>query len=857
MQPLSQNILLGDSVTFAVTATGEPPLSYQWRRYGSPIPGATNAQLVLASVQQSDAGDYSALVSNSGGSTASSAATLTVRLPPILITRQPDSAILSAGLSWSLSVEAQSPLGIYPLRFEWLKDGVSIRPAQDWGSYLNLGSVAVSNSGTYTVRISNSQGTLTSRPAVLTVLPPDRLDQWQTRAGGNFNAIALGNGRLVAVGSAGLIADSSDGANWSYRNSGTGQDLRDVAFGAGQFVVVGTNGVVLTSPDAAQWTRRDSGVTNALMGLVFEQGLFVAVGSGGVVLTSPDGIAWTTRRANDGESYYDITFGNGQFLAVGSTTTPANLAPVIVTSPDGIAWTNQVLTVPALFTGVAFGNGLFAAVAPPSWYWQSYPPPYYPGTRVFTSTDGRAWEQRSTQDSYPSGRGLAYGGVHFFAGGSIIQTSDDGVAWRFRLASGGENGGVFFNNSFVTVGSGGIYQSEPLSDTAPSILRQPRNITVAEGDFAGLDAGVQGTSPLFYHWQKDGAALTNGTNAGYFIFPAVPGDAGSYTLTVSNAFGLVTSASASLVVTQRAPALALSWQQRLPDTPQIQNVVFGNGIFVGLGNGALFCSPDGIYWQATPTAVASNIYSTTLLFAEGQFVVLGQRWEPTLNYTVRVRLNSANGLDWTTEAGDQFVDASFFSIVQGGGVFAGFSSGYDSTNQTSWQALYSSPDGLAWTRRYFQYTTNSSFNELAFGNGRFVAMGSSYTPQTGSRVEVLTSPDGIAWTRSEPNWAPQNPGCCFGQTVFGNGVFVTMGAGFAASANGSDWEQRPFPGNGSVGVNLLRYSGGRFIAVGMDYSGPSPVPIALMSWDGLNWTMRESDFRETPWASPTGMACSF
>src|SRR6266581_1456098 len=56
MQPNSLTVTQGNNATFSVTATGDPPLTYQWR-FGVPgagggdIVGATNAALALNSVQ--------------------------------------------------------------------------------------------------------------------------------------------------------------------------------------------------------------------------------------------------------------------------------------------------------------------------------------------------------------------------------------------------------------------------------------------------------------------------------------------------------------------------------------------------------------------------------------------------------------------------------------------------------------------------------------------------------------------------------------------------------------------------------------------------------------------------------------
>jgi Ig-like domain-containing protein/PKD domain-containing protein len=80
--PESQTVDVGAEVTFHVRAEGTPPLAYQWLKNGNPIAGATAPDLTLHNVQVSDAGDYSARVSNNAGSVTSNPATLTVNPPP-------------------------------------------------------------------------------------------------------------------------------------------------------------------------------------------------------------------------------------------------------------------------------------------------------------------------------------------------------------------------------------------------------------------------------------------------------------------------------------------------------------------------------------------------------------------------------------------------------------------------------------------------------------------------------------------------------------------------------------------------------------------------------------------------------
>jgi hypothetical protein len=72
---------------FSVTATGTATLHYEWRKNGSPIPGAPDsANYTIASVVVADAGSYSVRVSNSCGEVISNAAVLSVNKASATVT---------------------------------------------------------------------------------------------------------------------------------------------------------------------------------------------------------------------------------------------------------------------------------------------------------------------------------------------------------------------------------------------------------------------------------------------------------------------------------------------------------------------------------------------------------------------------------------------------------------------------------------------------------------------------------------------------------------------------------------------------------------------------------------------------
>ena len=167
VQPQSQSVQAGGSANFSVTATGTAPLTYQWRKGGVDIAGATGASLSLGNVQNSDAASYSVVVSNSTGSVNSNAATLTVTAAGVAptIASQPESQTVGIGANVTFRVAAS---GSSPFSYQWRLNGAVISGATS--DTLILGVVAVTSAGSYTVVVTNSFGSVTSNPATLGVI---------------------------------------------------------------------------------------------------------------------------------------------------------------------------------------------------------------------------------------------------------------------------------------------------------------------------------------------------------------------------------------------------------------------------------------------------------------------------------------------------------------------------------------------------------------------------------------------------------------------------------------------------------------------------------------------------------------
>ncbi len=72
--PPDRHVRANSSVVFAVTAYGTPPLAYQWQLNGTNLLDKTNASLFLTSVQLTNSGTYSVIITNSFGAIATNAA---------------------------------------------------------------------------------------------------------------------------------------------------------------------------------------------------------------------------------------------------------------------------------------------------------------------------------------------------------------------------------------------------------------------------------------------------------------------------------------------------------------------------------------------------------------------------------------------------------------------------------------------------------------------------------------------------------------------------------------------------------------------------------------------------------------
>ncbi|MGB9624723.1 MAG: immunoglobulin domain-containing protein [Phycisphaerae bacterium] len=173
--PADQGVCPGATATFAVSATGDGTLAYQWQKSGSNLAngghysGVTTPVLTVSDCDGSVVADYRCVVTGGCGSATSNAAALTLRAVTV-ITQQPVSQHVCAPATATFTV---ATVGDGALQYRWQKDGANL---SDSGHYsgtatatLTISNVDRSCAASYTCVVTGGCQSAVSAPASLSV----------------------------------------------------------------------------------------------------------------------------------------------------------------------------------------------------------------------------------------------------------------------------------------------------------------------------------------------------------------------------------------------------------------------------------------------------------------------------------------------------------------------------------------------------------------------------------------------------------------------------------------------------------------------------------------------------------------
>jgi hypothetical protein len=170
-QPASQTVSVGQIASFSVAATGSAPLSFQWKKNGVTITGATSAGYTTPATATSDSGElFTVTVSNSAGRATSTAATLTVNSVASALqitTTQLPGGTLGGTFTSTLSATGGTRPYIWSLLNGALPQGLTLS-----SSGVISGTPTVAGSSPFTVAVKDSTGASASANLSINVVTP-------------------------------------------------------------------------------------------------------------------------------------------------------------------------------------------------------------------------------------------------------------------------------------------------------------------------------------------------------------------------------------------------------------------------------------------------------------------------------------------------------------------------------------------------------------------------------------------------------------------------------------------------------------------------------------------------------------
>ncbi len=567
----------GASATFSVEAQGGGVLSYQWQKLTASatndIPNSNAANLALPNVTPLDVAGYRVIITNTFGSVTSLMANLTLTTTPVSIQIEPLHQTNFPGDAVQFSVAANADAAS-PVLYQWFRRASN----GSWSVLTGATNATLSfvaaptNALQHYVRVQNCINAVTSQVATLVlVIKPLTITNQPTDAG-----VIVGGSVTLNVGVDGTAPAYQWFRNGTALQGATSASLPLVGLqlnASGLFHVVVSNSVSAVASRAAIISVVPPpytlfGPTNHFWR--YDQRGFDLGTAWREVEYTPE-TNWPTGRGvfawEDNAAIRPLT---NTVLNLSNTTYYFRTQFVLTNEPGDV-----FLVTSNLFDdgGVVYANGVEA-------YRLNMPPGAVTGLTVANILQ--------VEGVFATNR----------IPGSLLKTGTNVLAVEVHQSSQ--------TSTDVVMGLGAAVHYAPatlLGITNPPVSQnvdELRPVTFSVG-YTGAAARVQ--------WFKDGEALPGATASTLVIPAALSGwHEGEYFVVLSNAVDLVTSASATLTITQAPPTIAAPPQdQRLcPGEPLLLQVVaYGSASskFQWLHNGAPV--------QGATNTAYSNPFTTT------------------------------------------------------------------------------------------------------------------------------------------------------------------------------------------------------------------------------------------------------
>jgi hypothetical protein len=570
-QPNGTDVCEGSQFSVSVTATGDG-LSYQWRRNGQNISGATASTYSVNEAQLSDAGAYDCVITNACSSVTSQTVNVGVE-SEATFTSQPDSLELCAGNQATFSVTVSGSVTSY----QWFYNGDEIPNATS--STYTIPSTTANDAGTYHCQVNAGEcGLVVSDTAVLTVNPGTTITSQPTS-----DVVCEDDPASL------IVVASGTGLTYQWRRNGTpinGATNATYSITSAQSSDTGTYTCVISSASCPD---------------VITQAATLGVSSGALINQQPQdaeacvGAAINLSVIAVGENITYQWRQNGQNIP--GANSPGYNIPAATLNDSG-EYTCFITTL----CGEVVTDAATVTVA-----------------------DGLNLIQGPVANTVCENEQASFT--------VVVDGANPNYQWRFNGVNiSGATSATYIINA-AQLSMEGTYDCVVTSDCGstttptaqlnvtplPVVNLQPQGFNQCTGETLLLTTGVAGTETVSYQWMKDGQEVV-GANASTLEIPnAQPSDSGIYSCIVRNNCGPVTTAQAVVSIDSQAQVVLDQFVYQQAGEPVTVGFGFAGCEIVGPTWEWRNAQTQQVYGSDTQTLQLPLLNETTVV----ELVVLG------------------------------------------------------------------------------------------------------------------------------------------------------------------------------------------------------------------------------------------